>query len=327
MNAFRVAVLIASLIVVNGEAQESEDREVTSLNSLQNSQAPAYNALPAQSYGSPYGYQQPQYGGYGYQQPQMYQPQPPMPWYPQSQPQYPNYGGNMNYGYGAQPVGGAMYQPPVSTGGSVSGKPDYEMSGDFTTGSVPSNTPGVIVEDGSSNPGLNWQGSTGGLNWQGSVGGNTGGLNWQGNAGFNFGPPNWQQSFTPISNGCYNRCKPSCSFRPPPRPLPMPIRPRPRPPMPRPLPMPAPRPQMGCRSVCRPMCNQTPTCGGGSQFNGNTMVCGQSKPNYGGFGGYGGNYGYGYNYGNQMQTYAQPQVQAAAQVTKEDPQADSEEEA
>ena len=135
MNAFRVAVLIASLIVVNGkdfffkknrilpillrnftlgEAQESEDREVTSLNSLQNSQAPAYNALPAQSYGSPYGYQQPQYGGYGYQQPQMYQPQPPMPWYPQSQPQYPNYGGNMNYGYGAQPVGGAMYQPPVS---------------------------------------------------------------------------------------------------------------------------------------------------------------------------------------------------------------------
>lgn len=224
-----------------------------------------------------------------------------------------------------------MYQPPVSTGGSVSGKPDYEMSGDFTTGSVPSNTPGVIVEDGSSNPGLNWQGSiggsTGGLNWQGSVGGNTGGLNWQGNAGFNFGPPNWQQSFTPISNGCYNRCKPSCSFRPPPRPLPMPIRPRPRPPMPRPLPMPAPRPQMGCRSVCRPMCNQTPTCGGGSQFNGNTMVCGQSKPNYGGFGGYGGNYGYGYNYGNQMQTYAQPQVQAAAQVTKEDPQADSEEEA
>ena len=98
-----------------GEAQESEDREVTSLNSLQNSQAPAYNALPAQSYGSPYGYQQPQYGGYGYQQPQMYQPQPPMPWYPQSQPQYPNYGGNMNYGYGAQPVGpGGMYQPPVS---------------------------------------------------------------------------------------------------------------------------------------------------------------------------------------------------------------------
>merc|ERR550525_2192837 len=50
------------------------------------------------------------------------------------------------------------------------------------------------------------------------------------------------------------------------------------------------------------------------------------KANYGGFGGYGGNYGYGYNYGNQMQTYAQPQVQAAAQVTKEDPQADAEEE-
>merc|ERR550532_2994684 len=244
----------------------------------------------------------------------MYQPQPPMPMYPQSQPQYPNYGGNMNYGY--PPVGGAVYQPPVSAGGSVSGKPDYEMSGDFTTGSVPSNTPGVIVQDGSSsNPGLNWndQGSNGGLNWQG----NTGGLNWQGNQpGFNFGPPNWQQSFTPISNGCYNRCRPTCS-----------IRPRPRPPMPRPQPMPMPRPIMGCRQTCRPMCNQTPTCGGGSQFNGNTMVCGQTKPNYGGFGGmgnYGGNYGYGYNYGNQMQTYAQPQV--AQQVATEKPQAEAEEE-
>ena len=75
------------------------------------------------------------------------------------------------------------------------------------------------------------------------------------------------------------------------------------------------------------MCNQTPTCGGGSQFNGNTMVCGQTKPNYGGFGGmgnYGGNYGYGYNYGNQMQTYAQPQV--AQQVATEKPQAEAEEE-
>merc|ERR1719384_2225747 len=51
------------------------------------------------------------------------------------------------------------------------------MSGDFTTGSVPSNTPGVIVEDGSSNPGLNWQGSIGGLNWQGNQ------------PGLSFGPP------------------------------------------------------------------------------------------------------------------------------------------
>ena len=94
-----------------GEAQEGEDREVTSLNTLQNAQQPAYSSgLPAQSYGSPYGYQSP-YGGYPfYQQPQMYQP--PMPMYPPPQPQYPNFGGNMNYGY--PPVGGAVYQPPAS---------------------------------------------------------------------------------------------------------------------------------------------------------------------------------------------------------------------
>jgi len=240
--------------------------------------------------------------------------QPPMQMYPPSQPQYPN------YGYGYPSVGGAVYQPPVSNAGSgSSGKPDYEMNGDFTTGSVPSNTPGLVVQD--NDQGLNWQGNTGGgLNWQGNTGG---GLNWQGNQpGFNFGPPNWQQSFTPISNGCYNRCKPSCSFRPRPMPLPMPLPPRPRPrpiPIPMPMPMPQPKPNYGCRSVCRPMCNQTPTCGGGSQFNGNTMVCGMSKPNYGGM--YGGNYGYGYgNYGNRMQSFAQQ----PAQVAKEEPEAESE---
>ena len=307
------------------------------MNTLQNAQQPAYSSgLPAQSYGSPYGYQSP-YGGYPfYQQPQMYQP--PMPMYPPPQPQYPNFGGNMNYGY--PPVGGAVYQPPASVSqllrffqiffhsfytlqtGGASGKPDYEMSGDFTTGSVPSNTPGVVVDVDNPNSGLNWQGNSGsgGLDWQG----NNGGLNWQGNQpGLSFGPPNWQQSFTPISNGCYNRCRPSCSFRPRPVPLPMPMPPRPRPrpiPLPMPRPQPMPKPNYGCRSVCRPMCNQVPTCGGGSQFNGNTMVCG-NKPNYGGM--YGGNYGYGYGYGAQMQQqFAQ---QPVAQVAQEEPEADAEE--
>ena len=51
-----------------------------------------------------------------------------MPWYPQSQPQYPNYGGNMNYGYGAQPVGGAMYQPPVSVSQSILHSPIISIS-------------------------------------------------------------------------------------------------------------------------------------------------------------------------------------------------------
>merc|ERR1712080_242973 len=132
------------------------------------------------------------------------------------------------------------------------------MNGDYTTGSVPSNTPGVTVDDTDQPSKPNYV--------QPSQ------PNWGFNGGFNFGPPNWQQSFTPISNGCYNRCRPSCSFRPKPmpKPIPMPM------PKPMPLPQPMPKPNYGCRSVCRPMCNQTPTCGGGSQFNGNTMVCGNS---------------------------------------------------
>ena len=169
------------------------------------------------------------------------------------------------------------------------------MNGDFTTGSVPSNTPGVVVGDTDNDtPTKPNYVQPSQPSWN--------------NNNFNFGPPNWQQSFTPISNGCYNRCRPSCSFRPPPpmpKPMPMPVPmpyPRPRPiplPMPAPKPMPLPqpvKPNFGCRSVCRPMCNQVPTCGGGSQFNGNTMVCGNS--------GFGGSAYQPPNYwGNQMMPY------------------------
>ena len=100
------------------------------------------------------------------------------------------------------------------------------------------------------------------------------------NGGYNQAPPSWSQSYTPVGGGCYNRCKPKCSFRPPPPPpMPMPPRPRPRPipmPAPRPQPMPLPqpaRPNYGCRTACRPMCNAKPSCGGGAQMNGNTMMC------------------------------------------------------
>ena len=100
------------------------------------------------------------------------------------------------------------------------------------------------------------------------------------NGGYNQNPPSWSQSYTPVGGGCYNRCKPKCSFRPPPPPpMPMPPRPRPRPipmPAPRPQPMPLPqpaRPNYGCKTACRPMCNAKPSCGGGAQMNGNTMMC------------------------------------------------------
>merc|ERR1711971_447274 len=46
------------------------------------------------------------------------------------------------------------------------------------------------------------------------------------------------------------------------------------------LPHPA-RPNYGCRTSCRPMCNAKPSCGGGAQMNGNTMMCNsQNRPNY-----------------------------------------------
>jgi len=134
-------------------------------------------------------------------------------------------------------------------------------------------------------------------------------LNWNNNQGFVQGPPNWEASFTPMPNagGCYNRCRPKCALRPPmPQPQPMP-----QPPRPKPIPLPAPqppRPVYGCRQVCRPQCNVRPTCGGGAEFNGNTMVCG--RPNYG----YNYNNPYGGNSWGQQQMMpvpqAQPQVQA-----------------
>ena len=176
------------------------------------------------------------------------------------------------------------------------------MNGDYTTGSVPSNTPGVTIDDSESESGK--------PNYVQPA-----------QPGFNFGPPNWQQSFTPISNGCYNRCRPSCSFRPQPMPKPMPMPmpfPRPRPipmPMPRPMPLPQPmpKPNYGCRSVCRPMCNQTPTCGGGSQFNGNTMVCGNS--------GIGGSMYQPPNYGMNPYGYNQPMAMAAQSLAEPAPEA------
>jgi len=60
------------------------------------------------------------------------------------------------------------------------------------------------------------------------------------------------------------------------------------------------------------MCNQTPTCGGGSQFNGNTMVCGM-----GGNSGFGGSSYQPPNYGMMPYNYNQPQAMPMAQSMAE----------
>merc|ERR1712156_690106 len=95
-----------------------------------------------------------------------------------------------------------------------------------------------------------------------------------------------------------------------------------------------PKPAYGCRSQCRPMCNQTPTCGGGASFNGNTMVCNRNRPqpsyNQGLYGGYG---NYNSMYGGMMNTLpakdprSQPvaakSVEAEAVVPSEEEEAES----
>lgn len=65
--------------------------------------------------------------------------------------------------------------------------------------------------------------------------------------------PTWRRSFTPLpgQNGCYNRCRPSCSNS-----------------------------YGGCQTSCRSACNIRPSCPKRSdvQFAGSTMVC--ARPGY-----------------------------------------------
>lgn len=172
-------------------------------------------------------------------------------------------------------------------------------------------------------PPMNWQPQPP-INWQPQP---QPPINWQPqpasngtNEGYVPGPQQWGTSFTPITSGCYNRCRPRCSYVPPvyPRPLP----PRPRPPMPPPPPPRPSKPQYGCRSVCRPMCNIQPSCGmGSSSWNGNTMVCGQSQmynqnPGYSGYPSYGNAYGNNmYNQASLPAARAQPQTATPAPET------------
>merc|ERR1711935_178624 len=338
-----VVLATVCLIGAHGEPDPEEyEREVTSLQNLQQQPAPSWNPYGgAQGFSNPYmrnyGQQQPSYGqpqpSYGQPQPSYGQPQQqggigasatwggygqpqPQPSYPYSSyPQMPSYGGiGASATWGGYQVGGSAGYYPNSNYGqynpvqSSTSKPNYNEPEYEDEDSEAEDKPeigAVVVESGNSGQ------MNGGLNWN-----NGGGMNW--NGGYNQNPPSWSQSYTPVGGGCYNRCKPKCSFRPPPPPpMPMPPRPRPRPipmPAPRPQPMPLPqpaRPNYGCRTSCRPTCNTKPSCGGGAQMNGNTMMCNsQSRPNYNqgppsynqgynqGYGG--GMYG---NYGNYNSMY------------------------
>jgi len=326
MNKLVVLATIC-LIGVHGKPQEFE-REVSSLQSLQNQpQASAswnmqQNLNPyggAQGFANPYMRGSLNFGQPSYAQPQPSSPYPPQPSYPYSYPQMPQFGLSGNLGYGGYSIGGsAGYYPNngygyyPNNGGQVetsTSKPNYNDD-DKEYDDVDEEEEGPSkVEVVNDNSGLNWNQPSWGWNqpsWNG-------GMQWNNNGG-----PNWSSSYTPVGGGCYNRCKPQCSFRPPipAPPPPPPPRPRPRPlPMPQPRPQPQPaRPNYGCRSVCRPMCNSQPRCGGGAQMNGNTMTCGMSRPNYNqGWNQYGG-MNYNSQYGGGMTTLP-------AKVTRSQPKA------
>ncbi|CAB4068937.1 unnamed protein product [Lepeophtheirus salmonis] len=80
--------------------------------------------------------------------------------------------------------------------------------------------------------------------------------------GFYPGTPNWRKSYTPVSNGCFNRCRPSCGYN---------------------------NYMYGCRPSCRSSCKIRPTCGSSNpSYYGNTMVCSKNNGFYGqgSYGGY-----------------------------------------
>eukprot|EP00096_Caligus_rogercresseyi_P013628 TRINITY_DN625_c0_g1_i1.p1 TRINITY_DN625_c0_g1~~TRINITY_DN625_c0_g1_i1.p1 ORF type:complete len:214 (-),score=42.54 TRINITY_DN625_c0_g1_i1:201-842(-) len=73
--------------------------------------------------------------------------------------------------------------------------------------------------------------------------------------GFYPGSPNWRKSFTPSSNGCFNRCRPSCGYNG--------------------------NYNYGCRPSCRSSCNIRPSCGSSNpSYYGNTMVCSRNSGYY-----------------------------------------------
>lgn len=309
-----VVLATVCLIGAHGEPDPQEyEREVNSLNSLQQQPKPSFLDRiygGAQGFANPYmrnNYGQPQQPTYGPSQPPnqpTYGNLNPYPYYPQM-PQMPP-----SWGYPSVPGGSSGYYPSVPGGStgyypnypsypeSSTSKPNYgETEYDDEEDDDNDSDTGVEIVDnnnsGNMNGNLNWQNPN--MNW------NQGGINW--------GQPSWSQSYTPVGGGCYNRCQPKCSFRPPPppppRPQPLPPRPRPIPmPRPQPMPLPAPRPSYGCRTSCRPTCNLKPSCGGGAQMNGNTMMC-SSRPNYnqGARPNYNQGYGMYGNYGNYNSMY------------------------
>jgi len=319
-------VVLATVCLIGAHGDpDPQEREVNPLSSLQQQQ-------PAPSWNFQYG------GAQGFANPYMRlsfgQPQPAYnPYMPQMPPTFGVSGGlNWNGGY-PQIGGSAGYYPYGTDYGnypnngieSSTSKPNYETPEYEDDEDEPTSGKVEIIENGNNiqNNGLNWNQPSWNQPWS--------------NGGMSYGPPQWSQSYTPVGGGCYNRCKPSCSFRPPPPPPPPPMpRPRPMPlPIPRPRPMPQPaKPTYGCRSQCRPMCNQTPTCGGGASFNGNTMVCNRNRPqpsyNQGLYGGYG---NYNSMYGGMMNTLpakdprSQPvaakSVEAEAVVPSEEEEAES----
>jgi len=269
-------VVLATICLIGAHGDpDPQEREVNSLSSLKQQQpAPSWGIYGgmggAQGFANPYmrlnfGQPQPTYG----------QPMGGAPYMPPPQPQ-PGFGMNagINWNQGGYPqIGGSAgwypygvpdYSYPNNGIESSTTKPDY--ANDEADDDEEESTGVEVVENGNMNQNF-------GLNWN---------QPWQQNGMYQPGVPNWSQSYTPVGGSCYNKCRPSCSFRPPPPPQPQPMRPRPRPlPIrpqpPRPMPQPA-KPNYGCRTQCRPMCNQTPSCGGGSQFNGNTMVCNRNRP-------------------------------------------------
>jgi len=272
-------VVLATVCLIGAHGDPDPEREVNSLSSLQQQQpAPSWNP-----YGGAQGFANPYMRNYGQPQPIYGQPMG-NPY--NSLPQMPSFGmsGGLNWNGGYPQIGGSAgfypypdYGYPGNPGiESSTSKPDYANDEEDKPES------GVeIIESGNNvqNSGLNWNQPSWNQPWNNGM----------------YGPPNWGASYTPVGGGCYNRCKPTCKFTRPPPPPPPPIRPRPIP-LPAPMPRPQP-PPYGCRTSCRPMCNQTPTCGSGAQFNGNTMVCNRPNYNQGLYNPYGNNY-----YGGTMTT-------------------------
>merc|ERR1712156_868686 len=175
-------VVLATVCLIGAHGDpDPQEREVNPLSSLQQQQ-------PAPSWNFQYG------GAQGFANPYM----PQMP---------PSFGvsGGLNWNGGYPQIGGSAGYYPYGSGydnypnngiESSTTKPDYaDKEEDESKSGV------EIIENGNNvqNNGLNWNQPSWNQPWN--------------NGGMSYGPPQWSQSYTPVGGGCYNRCKPSCSFR------------------------------------------------------------------------------------------------------------------